>query len=244
MLGEKIREIRKGRGLTQEELAIRLHVVRQTVSKWEKNLSVPDAELLQRLSEELETPVSELLGAELPREENRNQIAEQLARISELLAVRNRRTKKIWTAVAVVLALAVLLPLMATVLGMVSYTGGRESITTSVSVSEENPLYDRRDVEEAMDAVIEIYKKVYHGCTELSLTYEEESGREDAEYWSGRYPDAEFLVLRGSYSTGDRPPQGLTPNESFRDCRWVLSRKEGSWTVLVWGAAAPANTNQ
>ena len=39
MLNENIKAIRKQRGLSQEELAIRLHVVRQTVSKWEKGVS-------------------------------------------------------------------------------------------------------------------------------------------------------------------------------------------------------------
>ena len=53
MLSENLKTLRKARGLSQEELAGRLHVVRQTVSKWEKGLSVPDAELLVRLSEEL-----------------------------------------------------------------------------------------------------------------------------------------------------------------------------------------------
>ena len=54
MLQDNIRNIRKDRGLTQEELAIRLNVVRQTVSKWEKGLSVPDADMLQKLADILE----------------------------------------------------------------------------------------------------------------------------------------------------------------------------------------------
>ena len=62
MLNENIRAIRRSRGLSQEELAIRLNVVRQTISKWENGLSVPDADLLIALSEVLETPVSTLLG--------------------------------------------------------------------------------------------------------------------------------------------------------------------------------------
>ncbi|HIT70149.1 MAG TPA: helix-turn-helix transcriptional regulator, partial [Candidatus Aphodomonas merdavium] len=62
MLSENIRLIRKSKGLSQEELAIRLNVVRQTISKWEKGLSVPDSDLLVCLSETLETPVSVLLG--------------------------------------------------------------------------------------------------------------------------------------------------------------------------------------
>lgn len=58
MLNENIRSIRKAKGLSQEELAIKLNVVRQTISKWEKGLSVPDSDLLISLSEVLETPVS------------------------------------------------------------------------------------------------------------------------------------------------------------------------------------------
>ena len=64
MLGDKIKELRQKKGLTQEELAARLHVVRQTVSKWEKNRSVPDADALKDIAEILEVPVSTLLGGE------------------------------------------------------------------------------------------------------------------------------------------------------------------------------------
>ena len=62
MLSENIKTIRKAKGLSQEELAVKLNVVRQTISKWEQGLSVPDSELLLALSEALETPVSTLLG--------------------------------------------------------------------------------------------------------------------------------------------------------------------------------------
>ena len=59
---EKIRNLRKAKGLSQEELAIKLNVVRQTVSKWEKGLPVPDSSMLVLLAEELDTSVSVLLG--------------------------------------------------------------------------------------------------------------------------------------------------------------------------------------
>ena len=62
MLKDNIKSMRKSKGLSQEELAIKLNVVRQTVSKWEQGLSVPNSELLIKISEELETPVSTLLG--------------------------------------------------------------------------------------------------------------------------------------------------------------------------------------
>jgi putative transcriptional regulator len=84
MLSENIRAIRKTKGLSQEELALRLNVVRQTISKWEQGLSVPDADLLISLSEALETPVSTLLGE--PVAEAR---ADDLKAISEKLEVIN-----------------------------------------------------------------------------------------------------------------------------------------------------------
>ena len=62
MLNENIKRIRKSKGLSQEELAIKLNVVRQTVSKWENGLSVPDSSMLIMLADELDTTVSELLG--------------------------------------------------------------------------------------------------------------------------------------------------------------------------------------
>lgn len=62
MLNENIKAIRKSKGLSQEELAVKLNVVRQTISKWENGLSVPDSDMLISISEALETPVSVLLG--------------------------------------------------------------------------------------------------------------------------------------------------------------------------------------
>lgn len=79
MLNETIRARRKAKGLSQQELAVKLNVVRQTVSKWEQGLSVPDSSMLIALSEALETPVSALLG-ETPEEGTE---AEPLQAISE-----------------------------------------------------------------------------------------------------------------------------------------------------------------
>ena len=94
MLSDNIRTLRKNRGFTQEDLANRLNVTRQTISKWEKGISVPDAEMLSKLAEELETNVGELLGAkiEIPSEENA--VVEQLSRLNEQLAIKNRRARR------------------------------------------------------------------------------------------------------------------------------------------------------
>ena len=112
MLQENIRAFRQKKGMTQEELASRLHVVRQTVSKWEKGLSVPDAELLIRLAEVLEVSVAQLLGGEAATatEEKPDAMIEQLSRINEQLAIKNRRAKRLWKIVAWILgAIAVLI---------------------------------------------------------------------------------------------------------------------------------------
>lgn len=121
MFSENLKAYRKAKGLTQEELAVRLHVVRQTVSKWEKGLSVPDADLLVRLAEVLEVSVSQLLGAGVPPEAPADQVAEQLARINEQLAIKNRRAKRIWQCVAGVLIGLVVLTLVLVLLNAVSF---------------------------------------------------------------------------------------------------------------------------
>ena len=84
MLSENIRAMRKAKGLSQQELAVRLNVVRQTVSKWEQNLSVPDSDMLLALSEALETPVSRLLGESVAEPE-----ADELKAIAAKLEVIN-----------------------------------------------------------------------------------------------------------------------------------------------------------
>ena len=75
MFQDNLKALRKKKGITQEELAARLNVVRQTVSKWEKGLSVPDSELLIKLAEILEVPVSRLLGSKIEAEEQPDALA-------------------------------------------------------------------------------------------------------------------------------------------------------------------------
>ena len=126
MFAENLKALRRARGLSQEELAGRLHVTRQTISKWENALSVPDAELLIRLAEELEVPVSRLLGGPVETEEAPDQVAARLAELNRLLAERNRRSRRIWRAVAgVLIGLAAL-----TVLLMVFSAAAFRSMTT------------------------------------------------------------------------------------------------------------------
>ncbi len=123
MFNDNLKAIRKEKGYTQESLAIELNVVRQTVSKWEKGLSVPDAEMLQRIAEVLDVSVVRLLGAEeQTQEESRNELAEQLARINEQLAIKNRRARKIWKAVIIIPIILIIILSVLFILGRVNYT--------------------------------------------------------------------------------------------------------------------------
>ena len=91
MIEKNIKRLRKQAGMSQEELAIRLAVVRQTVSKWENGLSVPDAEMVIKIAELFHVPVTEILGT---KEENNNEDLEQeLAEANELLAKKNAQIR-------------------------------------------------------------------------------------------------------------------------------------------------------
>lgn len=111
MLNENMKAIRKSKGLSQEELAIKLNVVRQTVSKWENGLSVPDSEMLILLSEALETPVSTLLGetvAEL-KVDDIKAISEKLEVINLQLAQRRISRRKIFHWLFILLCAAIVI---------------------------------------------------------------------------------------------------------------------------------------
>lgn len=97
MLNENIKAIRKSKGLSQQELAVKLNIVRQTVSKWEQGLSVPDSDMLISISEVLETPVSMLLGETVIETEvdNLKAISEKLEVINLQLAKRKATKRKI-----------------------------------------------------------------------------------------------------------------------------------------------------
>ena len=220
MLGDNIKRYRKERGFTQEELAIRLNVVRQTVSKWEKNLSVPDAALLQQLSEVLDVPVTALLGGDMGSEQGRNEIAEQLSRINEQLAVKNRRARRIWTVVAVLLAAMIVLPILgATLFRAAPMRAMSESFTLS-----DDSVFTEQDIREAFEAVKQDFRKYYRGCELDSLVYDEPEG--------APAQDASQITITGGFRTGDHPKAGgLAPNHTYRTAVWTLSRIDGTWKI-------------
>ena len=103
----------------------KLNVVRQTVSKWEQGLSVPDSDMLISISEALETPVSTLLGETVTESEvdELKAISEKLEIINLQLAQRKTTTRKMFQwllfslCVVIVIIFAVLAVLNSPYLG-------------------------------------------------------------------------------------------------------------------------------
>ncbi len=96
MLKDNLKTLRKNKGLSQEELSVKLNVVRQTVSKWEQGLSVPDAEMLISISEVFDTPVSTILGENIDEKEKNDLkvISEKLEVINEQLSMKQKQKRK------------------------------------------------------------------------------------------------------------------------------------------------------
>lgn len=107
-----------------------------------ENLSVPDADTLIRLAEILEVSVSELLGAKIENENTASDVSEQLPRINEQLAIENRRSRRIWKVVAIVLAFIVLINIFIAVFFRVpflneSIQSNQPEITDQTQIIEE-----------------------------------------------------------------------------------------------------------
>jgi len=94
MLCENIKKARIQKGISQEEMATKIHVVRQTVSKYENGLSVPDADMLLRIADLLDVPVAELLGiSSTGKEIDAECLTNELDRLNTLLAEKNEKEK-------------------------------------------------------------------------------------------------------------------------------------------------------
>ena len=120
MLSDNIKNLRKAKGLSQDELAAKLNVVRQTVSKWENGLSVPDSEMLIKIAEELDTSVSLLLDETIkPDEENELKIlSAKLEVINKQLIEQNENRRKARRNVSVA---AFAVSVCAFIIGLVKY---------------------------------------------------------------------------------------------------------------------------
>lgn len=130
MLAENLKKIRKDKGYTQEILAEKLNVVRQTVSKWEKGLSLPDVDMLSKIANVLETNVNILLDGQITTTDQ-SEIVKQLAKINEQLTIKNRRYKKIMKTIAIILLIIVIFGILLVILNIGTFISISNSETTT-----------------------------------------------------------------------------------------------------------------
>lgn len=97
MLATNIRTLRQNKGWSQQDLADQIHVVRQTISKWESGLSVPDASLLIDLANVLDVSVADLLGETIDKSDKTDihVLSEKLEAINLTLAKQQIKKQKI-----------------------------------------------------------------------------------------------------------------------------------------------------
>ena len=136
MLSENIKKLRKAKGISQEGLAIKLNVVRQTVSKWENGLSVPDSEMLMRIAEELDTTVNVLLGDSAVTGDTSEiqALAEKLELLNEQFEKRNEKRRKAWRIVFIVLGVLALLSIAKGLIEYIYFLNVMDDINSSASM--------------------------------------------------------------------------------------------------------------
>lgn len=136
MLSENLKNLRKAKGLSQEELSIKLNVVRQTISKWEKGLSVPDSEMLIRIAEELDTTVTVLLGETVvPDEpEDMKALSAKLELLNEQFAKQSESRRRIWRAIFIAVAVMAGMVLLGELIEFIYSQAVMDSIDESTSI--------------------------------------------------------------------------------------------------------------
>ena len=138
MFAENLKKIRKDKGYTQEILAEKLNVVRQTVSKWEKGLSLPDVDMLSKIANVLETDVNILLDGQITTTDQ-SEIVKQLAKINEQLTIKNRRYKKIMKTIAIILLIIVIFGILLVILNIgtfISISNSEKTTTLETMIKE------------------------------------------------------------------------------------------------------------
>ena len=238
MLSENIKEYRKQKGYTQETLAQALNIVRQTVSKWEKGYSVPDADMLEKLAEVLDVSVSDLLGSasdDQKQTSDLERISSQLAMLNDQIAretARRKRSRLIKTIVMAVVLAVVAIVLFWTFPRVSAMSAG---YTDNVEVRQvASSLYSKDDIDAAIEVVKDDFEKDFRGC-ELTLIYfagDERCKRESKE--SG----VDTLVLLSTFKTGTELPGDVSFNsdQTYEGWSWILDRSEdGTWKLITYG---------
>ena len=229
MLSDNIKNLRKQKGYTQETLAQALNIVRQTVSKWEKGYSVPDADMLEKLSEVLEVPVSDLLGKPSEAAEQASElekISAQLAILNAQMAremARRKRNRKIKIIIASVI-FGLLFIFVASIL-----------ITHPVSssiMSGQSSLYSQEEIESAIEVIKRDFENDWNGCTLNTIYYAGDEVCADETRDRG----VKTIVLMSDFTTGNYDFGSLNTNYTYTNWSWILIENEhGRWEHIDHG---------
>ena len=135
MLSDNIKKIRKAKGLSQDEFAVKLNVVRQTVSKWENGLSVPDAEMLIRIVDELDTDVSVLLDTTIKDcdDSEMKVIAERLESINIQLEKQKETRRKVLRIIFIVIFAVAIVMIIGSLINLLYYKVMFNNITADAT---------------------------------------------------------------------------------------------------------------
>ncbi len=200
MLSENIKVLRKQKGYSQEQLADKLNVVRQTVSKWEKGYSVPDADMLEELADIFEVQVSELLGKEILTEEETTDMGElvkQLTILNEYIAEKIRKKKKakrIFKRICTVILIIAI--------SFVLYLCG------GVLISQGQEIF-RGETEITMDCSME--SEEYH----VVIRHWNLGDEIHSVKWSDNMPKAVHKILRKGELLDRKPDEVVTEIETY-----------------------------
>ena len=140
MLADNLKNTRKAKGLSQEELAVKIGVVRQTISKWEKGLSVPDSEMLIEIAEALGTSVNVLLGEPVIPGENQKDdnelkaISSKLEVLNEQLAKKHERNRKAWRIVFLLIGIVAIVMLLFRLIDIIYYLSVMKDMNSNENV--------------------------------------------------------------------------------------------------------------
>lgn len=134
MFAHNLKKLRENKGFSQEGLAEQIHVTRQTISKWERGLSVPDADLLINLADVFEVDVQQLLSKIMEQEDpiDRDILAEKLEQINLQLAKKNRWGRLIVKIVVTIIVIYFVIFILTIIMSSIAYSDYQTNVKTTL----------------------------------------------------------------------------------------------------------------
>lgn len=238
MLNENIKKYRKEKGFSQETLAQELNVVRQTISKWEKGISVPDAEMLSKISEVLDVSVMTLLGGNeetVPEKTDNSEIANQLYILNNQFAkelYRRRKNRRI--ILIVLLVLFLILPFLCVFVFMAKPVKNAEEAYAVIEVKSE--IFSEAEIDSAINYVVNVFENEFDGCHLREIGY---SGDEIVKRESKYHEDSDIgdiILIKTVFRTDKHVGGGFNSDFTYDNWYFILERTaSGHWTELDHG---------